>query len=107
LDETEVEVVEGVPIDDASERRKSKQPMPPGWLPTRAKLSDMVQAVVATWGDDELDEQAIKFLEWAGASDARFVQWDRAFGNWCMKHNEQRRRTRHGKSAGFKVPSLG
>lgn len=105
IDPAEIETLDGEVIDEGKTARK--QPLPPGWLPTRAGLSERVQGVVEAWGDDELDEQAIKFLEWAEATNARFVQWDRAFGNWCMKHHEQRKRKRHGKAAGFTVPDLG
>jgi hypothetical protein len=95
----EVEVVEGVVVSEAPRGRK--QPMPPGWLPTLAGLSERVQALVATWDESELEHQQIKFMEWAEATDPRFVKWDRAFGNWCMKHHEQRRRTGHGRQSGW------
>lgn len=102
-----IETLEGEVIDQPTNATARKQPLPPGWLPTRASLSDRVQGVIASWPNDEVDEQAIKFLEWAEANTARFTQWDRAFGNWCMKHHEQRKAKRHGKSAGFNVPDLG
>jgi hypothetical protein len=95
----EVEVVEGVVISDAPRGRK--QPMPPGWVPTLAGLSDRVADVVQTWPEEELHDQQTKFMEWAEATDQRFVKWDRAFGNWCMKHNEQRRRTGRGRQSGW------
>jgi hypothetical protein len=95
----EVEVIEGEVISDAPRGRK--QPMPPGWLPTFAGLSERVQQLVATWTEPEFHEQQTKFMEWAEAGDHRFVKWDRAFGNWCVKHHEQRRRTGHGRQSGW------
>lgn len=97
----EVEVIEGVVIEDAPRGRK--QPMPPGWLPTFAALSERVQERVGQWPEDEFGDQQTKFLEWAEATDQRFVKWDRAFGNWCIKHHEQRRARHGGKQSGWKA----
>ena len=106
--ENVVELVEGVVEDDEPGPRKRKQPMPPGWEPPPLdQLSPAVAAVVETWDEGELDQQRAKFVEWAEATDARFVRWDRAFGNWALKHHDQRKGKRHGRAAGFAVPTLG
>lgn len=109
LDENAVETVEGEVVDEDAfttpPRRKAKRPIPTSWKPDRETLSDAVREAIAHWTDEQFTAEARKFVEDAKAEDRRHVQWDRAFGNWCLKHDTwlQQRRKHHERPSGWRT----